>query len=591
MTVEDLKYIEIQDFTPGIHEVYSTQMPPGTAHPDSYGCIASSNSGLCGLPDNDYGVNPFNIPDSGSSYYQVVGFLAIPANESDSADLVFGDGQPYNAVSKADDSDGSPYHGVLCYVAIERITGGQRYNFLDTYALVGSSGAGVTVPEGAIIEAFGASPHLQARFSHTYLSYARNVGDTNIPGARSKFQVGSPVVVAAANALYYPTLAELSVNPASAYMLMTPDPTLLPNGTAPTTLDFSPTGSVTPGAMPYGRMIIHQGRVVVAVYEYWGRYDSDPASAVAGASPTTNDSIYWTESNSALHEFQQAFSDRPYGFGVWGSLTASDLVMITHADGAILVQGDLNAPTVRRLPGVTGTAGIECDGAHTPLGFVYGIGGGGVYAWQGQDSSVNLSPQMSDAFWIAPTAVAHWNHKGTFARWGDYLLAPNGFVMDMTTQSWWKIDNDLNPVINWQASPNGSYAYGVPARWRTNGTDTHNYIIKGFNKLVKRAKWLWKSHPFVVTAHRVVNVREIALIVQADTTSQITVTLTGDDGSTRVETFNIPANPNTQLLVMTTQFEALNLSATITSISGISTVYSLRLGYNIRQRAANEPNV
>ena len=56
--------------------------------------------------------------------------------------------------------------------------------------------------------------------------------------------------------------------------------------------------------------------------------------------------------------------------GAWGSISASELFLVRHSGGGYVISGDLNSPTVTRLPGVTSTNGIVQVAGQTPIGLV-----------------------------------------------------------------------------------------------------------------------------------------------------------------------------------------------------------------------------
>lgn len=588
---DDLQWLDIDDFTPGMSAVYSTKMPPGTASMNSFGCWASRNGGLTGLPDNDFNYTPVSNPgyfDGTQQPYKIVGFLVIPAIIStDNTDYTAGAGHSAVIMPEVDD-DPTPNHSVAFYIAYEAVNDilgpVQRRNLLMSVAVVQDPNA---PNETALKDEYDADQILEStNVIHTYIAFARNIGDSTNPSARSPLSPGSPVVVASAIGLNSPDAAE-NIHTGGLYLVMTPDPTDLPNAFSPTLLNFGVGGDVGGGAnMPWGRLLIHQGRILIADYQFWGRYDD--SANVEGFSIQTNDLIYWTASNTANVEFQQSFGDRPYGFGTWDSLTSSDLFIITHYDGAVLVQGDLNAPIVRRFPGVVGTNGMECNGALSSVGYVYGIGGGGVYAWGGDDSSKCISMQLPDQFWVSPAASHHRTHKGTFAAWDDLLLAPNGYCMDTDTGAWWRIDNSDDPVINWQASPAGAYAYGTPAEL-ANDEGNNGVAVRGYNKLSPREEWYWESHPFIPTAHRRIQVRQVVLMVKATTDSVIYVRIYTQEDTTPANetyTFQIPGDGFMHAYRITGSYDVFNMSASVECASGQCEVYGLRLGYVLRN---NEP--
>lgn len=582
MNRDDLKWLDISDFTPGIHEIYNPQMPPGTALNTTYGCWASVRHGLTGLPSRDLNYTPVDNPvylDGAQRQYKIVGFLIVPAvHSTNNNDYTAGAGHTAVVIPDADDSVAAN-HSVAAYITYEAVNDifgpVQRYNIT---MIVGLAASSVSPPETSLVSQTTVDTITELDdVAHTYMQFGRSVGDHTVALSRSPLQPGSPVIVICALGLNAP--GEY-INSGGLYLIMTPDPTLLPNAFSPTTLDFSPSGTVT-AAMPYGRVLIHQGRILSAIWDYWGRYDD---SGVAdGVGITSNDIIYWTESNAVNADFQGVFGDKPYGFGVWASLTSSDLFIVTHNNGAILIQGDLNAPVVRRYPGVMPTNGIECDGATTPIGFVYGVGGGGVYAWQGADTSKLLSPQLSNQFWVDPSANRHRAHKGTFANWSDLLLVPGDWCMDYDTGSWWRLTNDDNPTINWQVSPSGAWAYGTPAEL-LNNAGNNGTAIYGFNKFNRQSTWTWDSHPFITTAWRTVDIQALVLMCIASEVTVYNVTVYDEDtGASKVTTFTHSGDGRMKALKMDCALKTYNLKARITQVSGDGEVHGLRVGYIERE--------
>lgn len=191
----------------------------------------------------------------------------------------------------------------------------------------------------------------------------------------------------------------------------------------------------------------------------------------------------------------------PYGYGVMASQSASDLLMVKHSGGGLLVQGDLAAPIVRRLPEVASTYGSTCYGAATPVGYVYGQNHGGVYAWSGGDTSQLLSGQLQDGFWLPPTWVNSGTgyditpYRGKFCFWKDWVLTPNGWLYDTLTGGWWQLQQSSPASCSeWAVDPYTNRLFGsVPSSTVTNNTLVP--MILGWNPAQPAHSYQWTSNP------------------------------------------------------------------------------------------------
>lgn len=267
-----------------------------------------------------------------------------------------------------------------------------------------------------------------------------------------------------------------------------------------------------------GPVISHQHRIIML-----GRNQSFHGANAAIA--PTNEGVSWTLPNSYTVEAGavQFGPEAPYGYGAWGSLTSSDLLLIKHYGGAYLIQGDINNPIVRRFPSVMGTNGVEVLGAATSLGFVYGVKNDGVYAWQGGDASVLLSPQLEDGFWQAATST--YMFAGQFASWGDLILCPNNFVFDSKSSSWWKIEDTNNVYYCWQIDPFNNVAYGLKATF----SDVNGTFARGYDSGSPALNFSWQSQPFSVFDRRRCKIR--AAYIRAQGSGTVTLTFTSNEGA------------------------------------------------------------
>lgn len=135
--------------------------------------------------------------------------------------------------------------------------------------------------------------------------------------------------------------------------------------------------------------------------------------------------------------------------GTIGVVSVDQVMVIKHRYGGAIISGDLDSPTVRRLPYIEPTGGVVCKGAQTPIGFVYGSING-IYVWQGGDTTTELSPQIDGFFWDHTNGTAEEQYAGSRGRmtyWNGLVCVPNNFVYDTDRQSWWRFKiTDLLPV-------------------------------------------------------------------------------------------------------------------------------------------------
>lgn len=263
---------------------------------------------------------------------------------------------------------------------------------------------------------------------------------------------------------------------------------------------------------------------------------------------------YFGQNDAVLVQFSE---DTP-GVGVVASLTASDLLYITYASGAYLVQGDLNTPIVRKLPGVTSTYGAECIGAQTPIGYVYGSNVGGVHVWGGGDESQPLAPQLPPDFWLHPDSVDILNYRGKFAFFDHFLLVPNNWCYDIATQGWfrWEDPGAFN-AYEWMIDPLDGYIYGNTPKWTDAGSGMMSGYFQGWNPTLGANSYSWRSLPIFLGSHnRFVTVREIDLTVQG--TGNVVFIIENSDGTTQAEVLTLDPTITTAPQIVRAVTEAKN---------------------------------
>lgn len=213
----------------------------------------------------------------------------------------------------------------------------------------------------------------------------------------------------------------------------------------------------------------------------------------------------------------------PYGYGIVASQNASDLLMVKHAGGGLLVQGDLSTPIVRRMPEMASTGGATMYGTGSPVGFVYGQNNGGVYSWSGADTSQLLSSSLQDGFWEPPAWSSHVSgyritpYRGKFAYWKDWVVCPNGWLYDTLTGGWWLLQAQADTNCSeFQVDPFTNRLFGaIPYSTTTNNTLVP--MILGWNPATFSSTYQWTSNPLWMLADKPYTYgecREIILEVQ-----------------------------------------------------------------------------
>lgn len=308
-----------------------------------------------------------------------------------------------------------------------------------------------------------------------------------------------------------------------------------------TVMDWTVTPTGWPAGTDWGGMCVyHQARHVFFPRVTWNT-DLSTQTDDHEAIKDNSRCFYSSPNDTAFDNSAFLSPELPFGFGAIVSFTASDLLLIGHDGGGLLIQGDLNSFTARRLPGIPSTHGKEVVGAMTPLGYVYGIYNGGVYAVDGGGGANFLSPDMPPNFWIpdqfASPIMNAVDYAGTFAYWGDLIMCPGNWVYHIPSNSWWAIDRtSTNHTYHaWLTSPTGMFMYGIPTT-PIPKTATKVTGATRFDQTVPADSWTWAGQPIVISGNRVVRVREIVIVAQgnhaaATNAGTITVTLSNPDGT------------------------------------------------------------
>jgi hypothetical protein len=297
-------------------------------------------------------------------------------------------------------------------------------------------------------------------------------------------------------------------------------------------------------------------------------------------------------------ETAQFGEEKPFRSGAVASITADEIIFIKDREGAVLVRGDLDNPTVVQLPYVESTHGVYSIPAKTNFGLVYGTANG-VYVWEGGEGSRHLSAQLEGFFWNHAGDLQYLGNRGRFGWWNPWVVVPNNFIYDSRTESWWRLDSPENTnvacnvadVVN---SSNRLYLFphkldgDASPMWYTAKPD------------VLADTYTWQSQPLVESRTRVMSVHEIHLLATPASNDQptIAITLSGFDKNgvavTPVTTtFTLAANTKPQMLHkdVVTNFQATHIQVKIVANSQDTTepapkVHSVSLATGTRARVA-----
>lgn len=580
---EGLEWIVLEDFTPGIYAEYQAASgaepaPDGAAQlSGTVGCVGPPNGGLIAAPRvvNSYTESLF---DSSGAH---------PTNESRMAILGFRNVSPIRGATVSNPQAGTEIISIdgvddtypdFLVVATQ--------TFVDTAG--GSSYAQVsrhvgyrfnrTPIQSSVILAAQTSGSILLGSDIWYGTMSIALGRTAAPGQVQTAGVASMAVACAINS----TRASLSATTAKLRSF-------------PSFLFFS--GNHADGtqyALGGGgvdHLLAHQDRLIGIIGPKTGRtlaYGMGALTKVARGDyiAATSPNDWGTIQFGVSAPFTVFVGENPSGLGCWASMNASELIAIRNTGGGFAARGDLANPTIVRLPGLPSVHNAHHEPIVTPDGLVYG-NPFGVWVWAGGDTAERISPQLDGWFW---KAHAIWDQivgpKGSFGYMEPFVFAPNNFLYDRRTKSWWRFGNPTKRTYAWYSpSANGNMLCG-PAYIDA----TQTTLVDWFSVTRGCHTFTWVGHPLRKTLYRLLEFRRINLFAQGGGT--VTITITGINGTTRTETFTIDSSAQPKLFTLPTQITAQDAYVTITSTATATSGTAPRidrvlLGHLPRQRTAN----
>lgn len=331
-----------------------------------------------------------------------------------------------------------------------------------------------------------------------------------------------------------------------------------------------------------GLVGVHQGRCLILEDVAYGH-------GSASHSISVNEQLsYTTPANSNILGNQQAVyvQEAPFGYGLVASVNAGELFLVKFQGGGVLIQGDLDAPTVIRLPNVMATGNWIQKGTATPIGYVYMSDGNGAWLWRGADSAIKISYQLEDRFYVNAAFLPIINCTAVCEQWGDWVLFSNNWLYDMRSESWWRIEDPSTLLIRWWSRMFDTNAfYGAPDQYPINGAAA----AYRWTKTTPSTSYSWRSHPLPISINREVEIREV--IVRGIGFGTVDLTFTGINGATTTVS-NIPFSGAGRLETVrkNVSIEGTYLDVKIVANGsgggGAPVIHAVHIGYQERQHLA-----
>jgi hypothetical protein len=500
MTREDLQFVTIEDFSPGIFTNTGYQGGEGAAgmlgaatEENTYRCIATPAGFLGPAPRRTLDIT---LPEftnwADNREYFISGFDALLS---------------YTLVSNPNTADRVEMHFHLEYQnGTQYRSRWNRYRIFD-----------LTTQTIEALHTLDIAAHTGERRAVTFQHTRMNIADP--------LDFGQIVTVAC----WAGEPGQALQRWAKAF----PDPA---NANAISTVDVG-----DPTNHGYTNLVAHQGRVALNRHLTYDRgVDVDLS---------ITDNWYWTQPNT--NELSSATPtpfvyENPQGIADLFSCSANELFAIKTIGGGFVVRGSLDNPTVIQLPNLhsptQGPRGQNFKGCRSSLGIIF-CGPDGAYLWEGGDKSRKISPQLEGDFFH--TGFTCLQYTGSAARWQDHVVFPMNWMLDTTKGSWWRLDDpDDLTVTWWSESGYRNYLYGMYHHVDNTAGAGDRQIAWRWDYDEPSYSYSWQSQPLPNVENKLMQVREVGITFQG-ATQDITITVTNEAGTSKSVTFSDMNSPTT----------------------------------------------
>jgi hypothetical protein len=330
----------------------------------------------------------------------------------------------------------------------------------------------------------------------------------------------------------------------------------------------------------------HQGRIVstMANNAYGWPVGVSPAFPNEGFSYTDP-----SESQTWPMQFEIFGPENPFGYGAINSVSAGELFAIKRRGGAIIIQGDLNNPTVTSLPAVKSTGEHYGRSDSDQIGMYYCAEEQGAWIWNGGNSSSKISAQLDDFFYRPANPISDTLYYGFYVqRWSQWMLFSNNWLYYAPTNSWWRLANPATRSFFW-------YVPGWSANWMfaalpTVPDNTTKWLFE-YSLNTPRASYSWQNLPLRLSREdRMSEVREVTISASnayGDPAPAVAVSLVDDKGNVSVlDTWTMRTGTN---MVQTTRLNAgvkqtTTIAVRLTPSGTTSAPVIWRVGFGFRTR-------
>ncbi len=568
--------IEIADFSPGIFgdllgqsgatatanaanlSAYGPGYNGGATIEDTFGCCTDISGALMPLPSRTLvnqaawqpfgtaGSAPNNFPTGKEGYYvldvRIISYLVTDDHdaqtERDCCFILFG---AFYATASA-----GQYKQIVWGVIMGLDTDVWKVVHYNRYAPSVIPSPALSIPSGNV----SVLRHVSgARDSNGFLDYGiyntqnsvhfmcspsrdGSVGDDNTSwatGAIPADEVSWTSFTTDASRANYPVGVDISLATFSGCIGVFPDPLDLNS--------FYPRYIGGRVSLPGFMSIAHQGRAVMASLLSRGfglgfnvvldRVSYSPVYNAGLAVSLTTPTVTQGPSD---YRSSIAGDENMNPIGAMASIQASEMLVVKHGRGGVLMRGDMDNFEAVALPYIESTYGVVSHPANTPKGLIYGSRNG-VFLWAGGQTTEKLSNQIDGYFWEHDPSTVYTGNSGRFAYWHPWACVPNDYLLDTTTNGWWKLedsgDTGRNRYSHYDVSSLNGKLYAFPYK-NAPGSDP---IVYSYDPDILRSTYSWRSLPIIETRRRLTTVEEVeisyTLAFPWTVATTITVTLTG----------------------------------------------------------------
>lgn len=565
---QQLQYIELSDFSPGIYAGWQSNSgaqaaPDGSAQlTNTWGCVPGNGGGLVAAPRKVQNVTqtlPANLVGNfvgGKQRLSILAFRVMPLNptnflvQSTYPDMVwlgwgsFSDnGTPGTAAENYRVRVYKPIFSTL-----DNPSGFDFVNATPQFEAQSTSGGGLTLPIG--------TPTNQITWEAVTIENTR-------------FNRATPTSAGFASTIH-------SISGVNGQTRVYPPNAALSTDATDTLAALAQRGILVPHQ---DRVLALRGGILSSTI-----YGAAGPGGRGAESASSNELIDYTAVNDSTNANITSLgitfaNENPYGYGSWVSMNASQLFLVKNRGGAIIVSGDIVNPSVTRMPGIASTLGRYNIGTMMDQGYVYGSKTG-VWLWSGGDTSMCLSSQLVDDFWVAATEEYRFGPYGQFAYRYPYVYTPNSFLWHMKYNSWFRLNDPSKQTYSFYDNSGGPFMVAAPTFIQAS---SNWEAFAWFDQTQGTNEFIWTSQPLLRSRGRYIEAREIVL--KAIGTGTITITLFGLDGTDDFVTANITVTDRPQLFSLPIMVNSSDVVCQIHSVGPTTapSVLSLAIGYQENQ--------